>query len=700
MEKKNLYYSLKNIPVPSKDVYLKCLIDKVKSLIVRMRWKVFFFDRRIDKHDVTENYGFKSENAPPQSELLTPFENDLYELVRSLEFRSYETDFQRQLRTDVKEINSSPQIFVKADKTTNLYKVPKDKYAKLMTDHISAKYKKSSPSSTSKINKEAKKIAVKHDLETKINVLAESNAFVTIKDHKDNFPNTIKCRLINPAKSEIGIMSRTHLQAINNCIRGKTNLNQWQNTSTALAWFKDIPDKKKCKFFQLDIVDFYPSISEELLLNALNFAKRFQIIEEDVIEIILHCRKSLLFNGKDVWEKKSNPNFDVTMGSFDGAEICELVGLFLLNQMRDKFRNLNFGLYRDDGLGYTTSMSGSQQEKIKKEISQLYKTNGLEITILTNLTQVNFLDITFSLIEEKYWPYRKPNNEPLYINRYSNHPPCIIRELPKMIEKRLSDLSCNQDEFEKAKPEYEDALKKSGFNTCLTFSKSPPKKKHRSRKIIWFNPPYNLQVQTNIGRKFMNLISKHFPTHHKLRKIFNKNTIKLSYSCTKNMASLISSHNKKILNRQHNEEGNQRMCNCRSTNPCPLNGECLQSAVVYKADVTATNTLKSYIGCTALSFKQRFTDHKSSFRNKNQRNKTTLAKYVWDLKEKGITPVIKWSILKKGFPYSCGSRRCDLCLEEKLQILQADNPDSLLNKRSEIVSKCPHARKYKLKKHE
>ena len=126
--------------------------------------------------------------------------------------------------------------------------------------------------------------------------------------------------------------------------------------------------------------------------------------------------------------------------------------------MKAKFRRLNFGLYRDDGLGYTSNMTGPQLERMRKNIRQLFKQNALNITIDVNLTQVDFLDVTLSLTEEKFWPYRKPNSEPLYINKMSNHPPCIIKEIPKMVEKRLSELSFDQEKFENAKPEYEEAL--------------------------------------------------------------------------------------------------------------------------------------------------------------------------------------------------------------------------------------------------
>lgn len=130
--------------------------------------------------------------------------------------------------------------------------------------------------------------------------------------------------------------------------------------------------------------------------------------------------------------------------------------------------------------------------------------------------------------------------------------------------------------FNKAAPPYQDALHKSGYTYKLHFTEPEPHRPQyqtkRRRNIIWFNPPFNRNVQTNIGRAFINLIDKCFPVTHKLRKIFNRNTIKLSYSCTPNMKQIIDGHNKAtIRNAKMSEESRpQRLCNCRNENECPL----------------------------------------------------------------------------------------------------------------------------------
>ena len=175
--------------------------------------------------------------------------------------------------------------------------------------------------------------------------------------------------------------------------------------------------------------------------------------------------------------------------------------------------------------------------------------------ISTNLKICNFLDVTLNLTDGTHYPYRKPNNETLYIDTNSNHPPTIIKHLPAAIGRRISDISSSKELFNKAKPHYESALKQSGHDEELTYTerKKPVThtvqdgRKNRQRKIIWFNPPFSINVQTNIGREFLNLVSKHLPKNHRYSKIFNKNNMKVSYSCTDNLQTLIKKHNRKIL---------------------------------------------------------------------------------------------------------------------------------------------------------
>ena len=171
--------------------------------------------------------------------------------------------------------------------------------------------------------------------------------------------------------------------------------------------------------------------------------------------------------------------------------------------------------------------------------------------------------MTFNLATGKFFPFRKPNNVSLYINAKSNHPSTIIKDLPKMINKRLFELSCNKDEFDKAKLLYEKSLQESGYKTSMSYAQTEVEtNKNRSRNIIWFNPSFSQNVKTNIDKMFLKLIKKHFPNYHRLHKIFNLNTIKLSYCCMGNMSSFTKQHNRNILSSPSNIE--KRSCNCRN----------------------------------------------------------------------------------------------------------------------------------------
>ena len=98
---------------------------------------------------------------------------------------------------------------------------------------------------------------------------------------------------------------------------------------------------------------------------------------------------------------------------------------------------------------------------------------------------------------------------------------------------------------------------------------------------------------------------------------------------------------------------------------------------------------------TASTFKERYRNHVKSFQNKKYSNETELSKHIWDLKEKNKDFNITWSILKQSISYTGGTKRCNLCLDEKLFIMKADK-QSLLNKRSEIVSTCRHKNRFRI----
>ena len=720
MDKYNFEHSLKNIPLPPRDVYLKTLFAKTDDFVERIRWKVFFHLNPQAKSKVIPNtYGFKTARQAPQSKELNGFEQDLYELISKVEFKSSRpSHFQCNLAQHVIRMNKSDKIFMLADKTTNIYQIAPASYYKLLTENITKDYEKTSNDAVKQTSKEAKAIAENLELADRIEVQSTKPAYVTLKDHKSDFMSKPKCRLINPAKTQIGEISKQLLEQINSEIRASTGLQQWRSTGDVLNWFTKLENKPRKRFMQIDIVEYYPSISNSLLDKALDFAsqKLNRKISTQTIDIVKNARNSFLYtnaaediNGENQpWRKKTGP-FDVTMGAPDGAEICELVGLLLLEEIRKRFPDLNFGLYRDDGLAVHRRIPGPRLDSIRKELHKMFAEFGLKITVETNLTQVNFLDTTLDLCNESYTPYRKPNDTPLYINVQSNHPHNVIKEIPETINKRLNSIASSKEEFDKAKNCYQKALDESGYRHKLTYTgdntgnntnstSKPQDNKKKKRNIVWYNPPYNSQVKTNIGRCFLGLLDRHFPEKHTLRKVINRNCIKISYSCTPNVRNIIQTHNNKVLKR-HCEEiaqtnKSEPTCNCRVKAKCPLNGNCRTGPMIYKATINAKDGERFYIGSTQ-NFKERHANHKASFKDEKLQNATTLSKYIWENKL-GPNPDCKWTILRKGTTYSKGGRYCDLCLTEKLYLAKALKDPRCLNKRTELTSRCAHKAKFKL----
>ena len=119
----------------------------------------------------------------------------------------------------------------------------------------------------------------------------------------------------------------------------------------------------------------------------------------------------------------------------------------------------NIGLYRYDGLGIFKNMSGPEVERNKKDLMRIFKSTGLSITVKTNLKIPNFLNIHFEIKDNIYQPYKKLNDEPLYINKNSNHPLTDIKQILKAISKQVSDISSSREIHDQNISYYQDAFK-------------------------------------------------------------------------------------------------------------------------------------------------------------------------------------------------------------------------------------------------
>ena len=286
----------------------------------------------------------------------------------------------------------------------------------------------------------------------------------------------------------------------------------------------------------------------------------------------------------------------------------------------------------------------------------------------------------------------------MYINTKSNHPPNIIKYIPSMISDRISKISSNEKIFNRAAPQYNAALESSGYQDKITYNNRPKRnRKPRRRQIIWFNPPFSLNVKTKVAERFFAILEKNFPKKHKFHKILNRNTVKVSYSCLPNISRIISSHNKKVLNNQP-KISNERNCNCRNKKACPLNGNCLESSLIYQCHIKSTENDpgRFYVGLTGNTFKERWNSHNYTMNHEESTNHTQLSNHFWDLKRSGVNkPILSWKVIDRAPSYKNGTKNCDLCLTEKLHIITSNK--ELVNKKSELISKCRHMNKFILK---
>ena len=220
----------------------------------------------------------------------------------------------------------------------------------------------------------------------------------------------------------------------------------------------------------------------------------------------------------------------------------------------------------------------SQTVTARRPLVYRRKLLGFRIQIASNLRIVDFLDVTLNLNNGTFKPFSKNDSAPRYINISSNNPRPVLRHIPNAVNQRINKLSSGRKIFKENKSRYDDALKDSGFQGRLEYltpvdlnsrarnnnggTRTPLKVgeiinnsshgnrrgKNRNKKVVWFNPPFCKLTNINIGRYFLHQLEKHFNRDNPLSRIFNRNTVKISYSCPKNMYNILSNHNRRLLN--------------------------------------------------------------------------------------------------------------------------------------------------------
>ena len=180
-------------------------------------------------------------------------------------------------------------MLVFADKSTNLFELSRYHYEKLLHGNITQTYHKARYQTKKKTDREAKKFTKFLDLDERIECYSDQSAFIILKNHRANFKNNTKCSLINPSKSEVGLVSKHYLNSIISMFPEKTGVNQWRNISIVIKWFENLQNNQKRRFIKFGIADFYPSITKHLLEISIESAKSFDTIEHKTLE----ARKNL-----------------------------------------------------------------------------------------------------------------------------------------------------------------------------------------------------------------------------------------------------------------------------------------------------------------------------------------------------------------------------------------------------------------------
>ena len=701
MDKVNFKKSTKNIPVAdNKQEHRMQFIRSVNELATTCRWvaKVALNRRKKGQQAEKEKFGFRSTKLAPQVPELVEFESKLYDLAKDLEYRdTAKSSFQRELAADIVKVKRDTKMIVGADKSSNYYRMEKEKHKELLLKAVHNTYKKGDEAVEEEVNQEARNIAIQLDVDDRVFKTERREALITLKDHKDNFANNPQVRLINPTKPELGKISKQKLAEILKQVRQKSGLTQWKSDTSAIQWFQQLEHKEKLRFLEFDIESFYPNITRELLTNAIQWASTMVDIPQEDIDLIMLTKMSILVSGGETWVKKGQDPFDVGMGSYDGAEACDIVGLYLLSQLADL--PIQGGLYRDDAL-FVSSLKPKENNKLLERIKATMRENGLEIKAKCNATVANFLDVTFDLGNNQHMPYRKPDQVIEYININSNHPCHVLKNTVAEVAKRLSTLSSSKEIFDATKGPEQEALRRAGYMEELTYQPevtATPRRRQRKRKVVWFNPPYCMSLKTKVGHRFLNILDSCFPADHPLHRVLNRHTVQLSYRTMPNLAKIISGHNAKVVTDALPEQRPfNSNCNCRGgIEKCPVDGaRCKDDHVIYQADVTAVGKAKEgYVGMSAPSWKLRYNNHTDTFRHTNKRIRTKLAGYVWKLKDEGLDFNIKWQFLARANTYKASSKTCRLCLSEKYHIMHSRQDMASLNKRKEFFSSCLHKEK-------
>ena len=206
-------------------------MDKIVDFIKRMRWKAHFhLNPAVPKEEQRPGVRrLKSQRTPPSNSGLDQFENDLFGIIRKIELMNSKNTFQAKMREDIEHIKKSKKIWVRSDKSNNIYQVNPYEYERILNDKITESYKLDHNDMITQINRDTAKFTWKMNMIDSLGKMEEKSAYLLFKDHKKNFLDKKQARLINPTKNKLGFVSKDLILRIMSRLLSSHKYNLWKN---------------------------------------------------------------------------------------------------------------------------------------------------------------------------------------------------------------------------------------------------------------------------------------------------------------------------------------------------------------------------------------------------------------------------------------------------------------------------------------
>ena len=257
------------------------LSHETERFMKRARWVAQAHLNKDKFKNSKEKYGYPTQSNPDATHHMKAFEDEIAKLVATIKWQDYTNEFQQnEMKEDIRKIDESEGILMEGDKSYKFWEIDPLEHDKLIEKNVQKGYKKCDDEAFNEVHKQDRDMARKLGIADRVFQTSKRQAKVKLKDHKENYMNSMPVRLLNPTKQELGKASKKEEEIVT-VVREKTKLNHWKNTTSVLQWFDKVQNKGKYNFITWDIDDFYGSITEDLLRKAIEWAETFIDISDE-----------------------------------------------------------------------------------------------------------------------------------------------------------------------------------------------------------------------------------------------------------------------------------------------------------------------------------------------------------------------------------------------------------------------------------